>query len=465
MGASSLRTPAGSGERTFSGGPRYRFAVAGLLVLAVMLFGGASRADEIAQVPVRLAAIAVLAASLWPLDGSVLRAHRGLLLFALACCALLAIQLVPLPRSLWASLPGHAPYAEVATATGTGGWRPWSLTPGLTVNALQALLVPGAALVATLYCDAKARKRIALGFGLVAVASALLGLAQLAAGSDGLRLFARTSEGAPVGLFANRNHQAALLACALPLAAAVIPARGGWRARNLVMLPFAGAALVVTAVLFLTGSRMGVVLWVGALVGTGWTLHVRGLLHVPAGRGATLAWAAGALAVAGVAVLLLAGGETFGRFRTETLAADTRWAALPSLAATAGAFLPLGAGFGSFDSVYRRLEPDALLSTIYLNQAHNEPLQLLIEGGLPAVALLAVFLGWWLRTAWRLVRHGGRPPRRGLPDAALAASALLMIASLADYPLRTPLLAALFAFCCAEMAIAARRRNGTEERT
>ena len=54
-------------------------------------------------------------------------------------------------------------------------------------------------------------------------------------------------------------------------------------------------------------------------------------------------------------------------------------------------FLPFGAGFGTFDPVYRRFEPDALLSTIYLNQAHNEPMQLAMEGGIPALALLLVF--------------------------------------------------------------------------
>jgi O-antigen ligase len=449
--------PAGRGGSTFFGSSRYRVAVAGLLVLSLAVFGGASRADEPAQLAVRLAAILALATTLWPLNFTAVRMHGRILLFAVACAALPLLQLLPLPPAWWAALPGHAPYAEIAEATATSGWRPLSLTPDLTVNALQALLIPAATLVAALYLDARNRTTIAAAFVVVAFGSALLGLAQLAAGENHLRLFEQSSENAPVGLFANRNHQAALLACALPLGAAVLPRIADERAWTVIVATLVAAAGTLCAVVLLTGSRMGVLLLALAVVGAGWVANKRGLLRRPATGTALVAWSASGLAIALVAGALFLESGLLERFRGEGIIADTRGAALPSLMATAGAFLPTGAGFGSFDSVYRQFEPDSLLSTIYLNHAHNEPLQLAIEGGIPALLLLLVFLLWWARSAAAILANGKESPRRGLPTAALVVTFLLMASSLVEYPLRSPLIAALFTFCCAVIAMAAGR--------
>jgi O-antigen ligase len=459
MGSSSLRAPGGLPRPMTLGSPRYRTAVAGALVVAVVLIGGASRAAEWAQLPVRLAAIAVVAASLWPLDATRLRLHRRFAFFALACLALPLVQLLPLPPDLWAALPGRAPYAAIAEATGTTGWRPASLTPDLTVNALQALLVPMAAGLAAIHLEDDGRRIVAGMFVAAGLLSAVLGLAQLGVAGDGLRLFAETSADAPVGLLANRNHQAVLLACALPLCAAVVPRRA-IEHRPLVVsgLALAGA-LIVSAVLLLTGSRMGALLWLGGILGAGWTVRARGLLATPRSPAPLALWSAVGLATLFAAGALLLDSELLERFRTADIASDTRSAALPSLLATAHAFFPAGAGLGAFDSVYRQFEPDALLSTIYLNQAHNEPLQLAIEGGLPALALLLVFAGWWFGTTWQLARQRARFPGRGLDRASIAVTALLMLSSLVDYPLRTPLLSALFVFCCVAMAASAVRER------
>jgi O-antigen ligase len=438
--------------------PGYRVAVAGFLVLVLLLFGGASIPDEYAQVPVRMAALACIAASLWPLEFASLRRHRGLIAFSLACLVLPAIQLIPLPPEQWAKLPGHALYAEVAAAAGAISWRPLSLTPDLTFNALGALLVPAAMLLAALYLGARDRKAIAGMIAAAAVVSAVLALAQLASPDGTLRLYRHTTENAPVGLFANRNHEAAFLACALPLGAAAIPRHFGRIPIEVMLSVFAACALLAIAVIVLTGSRMGLALAAMATVGSLWILHGRHLLHLPdPGWRRRMAIVAIFLLVM-VAATVVSQSEAVHRLRGIDFAADTRAAALPSMIAAARAFLPFGAGLGSFASIYPAFEPDALLSTIYLNQAHNEPLQLAIEGGLPALILLAIFLGWWLWTAAVVTVQQGNSPNRGLARAAVIITGLLMLASLVDYPLRTPLLAALFAFACAEMAFAAKLR-------
>ena len=441
--------------------PGYRAAVAGFLLLALFLFGGASSPDEYAQVPVRLAAVGCIAASLWPLEVAVLRPDRWLIAFALACLALPALQLVPLPPASWATLPGHRLYSEVAAAAGSSISRPLSLTPDLTINALQAGLPPAAMLLAALYLDAPERKTVAALFAAAAIVSAVLALAQLASSGDVLRLYRHTTEGAPVGLFANRNHEAALLACALPFGAATIARRPKRVGAPLMLGALAACALLASIVIVLTGSRMGLAMWAIAIAGALWILHGRSLLRLPEERGQRRAAILAILFLFIAAAALIGQSEAVHRLRGADFAADTRSAALPSLMATARAFFPAGAGFGSFANVYPAFEPDALLSTIYLNQAHNEPLQLAIEGGLPALLLLAIFLVWWTRTALLIVTQRANAPNRGLARAGVIVTALLMLASLVDYPLRTPLLASLFVFACVAMARSATSRAGT----
>ncbi len=257
MSATSQLALAGGRTSGLESLPGYRAAVAGFLLLALLLFGGASSSDEYAQVPVRLAAVACIAASFWPLEFTVLRPDRWLIAFALACLALPALQLVPLPVARWAALPGHRLYAEVAAAAGSSAWRPLSLTPDLTINALQALLPPFAMLLAALYLDPRDRKAIAALLVTAGIVSAVLALAQLASPGDTLRLYRHTTEGAPVGLFANRNHEAALLACTLPFGAATIARRPKRLGAPLMLGALGACALLTSVVIVLTGSRMG----------------------------------------------------------------------------------------------------------------------------------------------------------------------------------------------------------------
>jgi hypothetical protein len=86
-----------------------------------------------------------------------------------------------------------------------------------------------------------------------------------------------------------------------------------------------------------------------------------------------------------------------------------------------------------------------------MNQAHNEPLQLAIEGGVPALILLGLFVWRWTRTAVAVVRTRESVTRRTLGIAAIGMTLILMASSLVDYPLRTPLLGALFAIAAVMM--------------
>ena len=432
-------------------GRTYRIAVMAVLSSFLLLAGGASRPDEIQQVAVRLAAIAAIVATLWPLQFGRLRAHRKFVAAVGAIYVLLLAQLIPLPPATWALLPGRAIYADIAEAAGAVTWRPLSLTPDLTINVLFSLLPATAAGLAALYLESRQRLRVMGWIVAGACFSALLGLVQLGADGDALHLFRQSSSDSAVGLFANRNHHAAFLACALTLTGAVAGVRlhrGGGRRTSFVSL---AVALLLLLSLLATGSRMALVLGPIGLLGAALCLRASGQF---AGRMSARNWAAAAVSISAllaVAALSASRSGIFDRLAQTDAAAESRVAMLSPLVETARAFMPWGSGFGSFDRVYRRFEPDELLSTIYMNQAHNEPLQLAIEGGLPALALLALFLWWWTGSAIGILRFRLSSERKTMAIAAMVVTFMLMASSLVDYPLRTPLLGSVFIFSTVQM--------------
>ncbi|WP_447406301.1 hypothetical protein, partial [Clostridium perfringens] len=63
-----------------------------------------------------------------------------------------------------------------------------------------------------------------------------------------------------------------------------------------------------------------------------------------------------------------------------------------------------------------------------------------MAGGIAAFAVLIVFFAWWVRTAWLLVAASEGQSDVAYGRLGVATTTLLMIASVIDYPLRTPLL-------------------------
>jgi len=111
-------------------------------------------------------------------------------------------------------------------------------------------------------------------------------------------------------------------------------------------------------------------------------------------------------------------------------------------------FFPVGLGYGAFEPAFRAYEPDALLTPTYFNRAHNDVLELAMSGGLFTVAVMLLFAGWFVHRCIVLVRSN----ERGLPAIYARMSAVvilgLILASITDYPVRTPLITAVFTLAC-----------------
>lgn len=426
-----------------------------ILMGACALGGGSAFADTFSLLYVRpIAVAAMMLFVLSPANGD-WRTVRVPLMMLATLATIMVLQLVPLPPAVWLSLPGRKPYADAITALGfPQPWRPLSLTPDLTANSLAALVVPAAALFGFAKISIEQRRWLVIGLVIMCSVSAVLGVAQFASGKNSaLYLYKRTYAGFPVGLLANRNHQAALLALIFPALRmwTLRPAAGRDAGRRRLWIAVALGIFTVPVVLA-TGSRSGMLVSAISIALT--------ILLFPGkrnGQSATSPYATW-LRI-GTPALLLAivlVSYWFGRATSierlssvSTIGADQRFQFAPVVVHIIRASFPAGTGFGSFDPVFRQYEPDNILIASYFNHAHNDLLELVLTAGLPGLLLLLAFVVWWsLRTIRALTWSASADPARNHVLLGSLVVLLLFAASLTDYTLHTPLLSAVFAIAC-----------------
>ncbi len=428
-----------------------------IYLCVVFLTGGASRGDALSLIILRPLAVLFCFAGFVQLGRAQLRPYRAIAGLGAAALALIALHLIPLPPTIWQSLPGRSIITELDAAVGQSGlWRPFTLSPAGGWNALYSMLIPAAGFVLVIQLDPISRVKVldlVIGLGM---ASALLGLLQIASSSDGsFYLYSVTNKGSAVGLFANRNHQAVLLAMLLPMLAAraaIAPAVSSTPARTRWVL--LGCASLLPPLLLVTGSRLG--LFCGGLGGI-MALGTYQLCQVSAPQRRTgrapipRSWqlfgmAGGFLVLAGVTALL-ARAEAIRRLLATDLESDLRLRVWEPIWNQSFDFFPLGSGIGSFVPVYQLGESRDNLQLTYLNHAHNDWLELWLTAGLPGLVLLALALVWFLRnaitSAMQFKRRSALPIEYALAITGICCLILMMVGSVGDYPLRTPILAVL----------------------
>ncbi len=418
-----------------------------------ILGGGSSRPDVLSQPLIWLLSILCCGAAFWFRPLADFRPVRSALIFVSLIAAIIAIQLIPLPPSIWTALPGRGLYAQTAILTQLPlTWHPISLTPDLTRASLFAIL-PTLATVVGFGCLTTKDRQYLLPFLLIAIAgSAVLGLAQLGAGSDSaLRYYPVTNSDSAVGVFANRNHNALFLVLGFPMLTvwSRFDPKDQRRARIHVWVA-AATALFLLPMIVVTGSRGGVLLTILALGGS--LLLARSGTSRVAPSFIALQWprwvkissvVLGALVVAGL--VMMSRAPVFDKLFAPNFAEEARGQMLIPLWKMLQTFFPFGSGFGSFDPVFRAFEPFDFLNTAFMNHAHNDLLHIVIEGGLPAALLLIAYLFWWasrVRFLWMGPDHLSTSRLMGRLGTVM--TALMLLASLADYPLRMPLLGVVF---------------------
>ncbi len=434
-------------------------------IAVTFLLGGGSRADIQSLVILRPLAVIVCGVGLWSLSWDHVRTHRFLFAMAGGIYLFVALHLIPMPPALWGLLPGREIVAEIDRVAELGVvWRPISMVPAATWNALFALFVPLAVLILGVQLSRDQLFQllpVILALGLL---SGFWGLLQAIGPADGpLYLYRITNHGAAVGLFSNRNHQAILLACLFPMlavfASAGVQSGDGAKFKGGIALA-AGAVLV--PLLLVTGSRAGLAAGVLGLLSV-LVLYRKPIITVAKKRktatfDARVLIGAAAVFGLGAMTVLMARAEAFLRLAAPDQTEELRFQIWGPITDMAWKYFPIGSGVGSFVEVYQIDEPNGMLGLSYVNHAHNDWLELFMTAGLPGLVILGIAIVAYVRAAMSLVQ-AKRETSRGILFAKLGAVivTILALGSIADYPLRVPSLSAVLMIAILWMAEGRRR--------
>ncbi|MEO7914773.1 MAG: O-antigen ligase family protein, partial [Novosphingobium sp.] len=373
------------------------------------------------------------------------------------------VQLIPLPPALWQRLPGRElETASLALVGAADHWMPWSMSPPRTVASLL-VMVPTVALVPIIASlGRRGRALVVALIAAMAILALIVGTGQIAggpmsaAGGNALRFYVPEASFLN-GFQGNHNSSADMLMIGMvALAAAVrewleLPSESDRKSRRRhVSMALAGVALgtvLFTMGVFLTGSRAGtallpVPLLAVAVIMRPWLKFSR--------RTVLIALAVAAIAALAALTLLLnnaAIGRVLARYDFAGEGRPDIWRdALYAMRQ----YFPFGSGMGTFQPVFEAAERLEVVTYSKTGRAHNDLLELAIEGGAFGLALLTMIsaiLANAARQAWAS-RHSERSSGgRAQVLFAIAALAVIALHSQVDYPLRSMSLAFVAATC------------------
>jgi O-antigen ligase len=412
----------------------------------LMIFtGGVSNPSSLASTFHALISSALLLTACWRLRSGF---PSGFSMYGWALMTLgfvlIGAHLVPLPPSMWEQLAGRDLFAETLKLTGSDlPWLPLTLTPAKTSATLIAYIPLLAGMLAVL--SLKGRDMFALASFVVvcAVVGVVLGLLQKTGRvPDWLYLHGKPDVNAATGSFGNRNFLAAQIFVSLPflaILATAIQRRSGVSPWVIVVFVLVYMAIMLSG-LASVGSRGGVLLAMPSVL-----LTLLFVYRPPANLGrfgksgfASVGVIGGILVMSQasmIGILRLVEKDPLADFRSTIFA--TTWSATK-------AFWPAGSGFGSFVPVYQMFETPGAIVDRYVNAAHNDWLQLLLEGGLPATILGLGLIIVFFIALWRTLKNNmvaddfSSAVRAGLVVVALLAGHAIL-----DFGLRTPALLSL----------------------
>lgn len=411
-----------------------------------LLMGGASNGGFLENLLLQLLGLAIATSAVMQA-----RRHPTILTdrsskwLAALLIAIVVIQFIPLPLAIWSELPGRTSILEELALV--------DVVPALTLvtlslhetitSAVWILPAMGFGLALAL------RPRpdldwLAIALVACAFAGIGLGLIQFSGPKDSpAYLYSFTNNGLLVGFFSNANHMATLLLVTFPFLAAVVRFAidaQPQRQRELTFFAIVLAAFVLLG-LGLVGSLTGYALALPVLV-------MSALIIFP-GRRRSLVVALVPALIAGAVLIALTeeGGNVFAK--DNAFAEGGRQQIFSTAWEATRHYWPVGSGLGTFREVYDDFENASSARPVYVNHAHNDYLEIVLEFGLLGVLAILAFAAWWVSrilVVWRL--RQAQPFAR----AAAIASGVILLHSAWDYPLRTAAISTVFAMCCVILA-------------
>jgi len=421
-----------------------------------VLFGGAGREGLLAHGVLQAIAglgIAFLAIS-WPRDELMGSFSTPLIIF-MAIGGLGLIQILPLPANVWPMLPGRSIIVEGYTLLDLDlPHSSISLDREATLETISYSLIP---IFVLLLCKRIGLKRLSeivppFFFGL-AILATCMGGAQLIGGPEStLYLYEFTSGGLPVGFFSNVNHQATLLLITLPFSADLVnklksDLRGEDGRIALLIVSTTGLGVIVLG-LIATGSIAGYILFVLMIALICVTGPRRGS---PAGilaPGPILLFFSSIIVVSffaspaadnlGLDLWQDSGFSRISIWKETILGVSDHWL--------------LGTGLGTYESVIPVYEDGSSVTSVFTAKAHNDFLQVWLEGGLIGLLILNWSIAWLLWRVFGVFTSIKKCSKKIVQRSACIALLIVLAHSFVDYPTRTPAIASLVTICVAMIA-------------
>jgi O-antigen ligase len=256
--------------------------------------------------------------------------------------------------------------------------------------------------------------------------------------------------GSIYGPYVNRNHYAGLMEMLTPFPLVLAATRMTDGNRKVAV---AGIAALMAASIFLSGSRGGMVAFVAQMI-------VLGVLLI---RKRDSGWKqplmlGGFLAVVIVFLVWMGGNELTRRLASihsearEEISGGVRVSIDRDCLRMLIRRPLLGWGLGTFPIVYPEFR--SFYTTFFVNQAHNDYLQLLVETGVAGFSIAVWFLVLVFRRAARKLKNWTENASGTMTVAALLGCIGILVHSLLDFNLQIPANAALFYVLCALAASA-----------
>lgn len=331
--------------------------------------------------------------------------HRVALAMLLSCPIWLGfIYLLPVPADSWRSLPGRELYFTAMNSMKLA--LPSTFPLSLSADGTLASLLAGVPLVAMFtaaqFLPIKAIKSLLLVLILCATLQVLLAVLQLALGADSIFYFDLQVGGAVIGSFANRNHLANFLVLQIPIYFYFFfnlshSENDGKLSkfvrshRQIILLLLLFLAFSFLLILLTTMSRGGLI---SGFIALGMSI---GIYLIALGKSVShkLRYVYFGLSIVFISLALLTTGldgiqaKLGARLVTD---ADVRNSIARSAFDAAMLFWPWGSGPGSFEAVFPRFQPPINFGAMgYIEYAHNDYAQLLMELGAAGAILMAIF--------------------------------------------------------------------------
>lgn len=416
------------------------------LLLACVILGGTSQYVYTYKLPLYIISLVMIGLILSSRNkrkiGVLLIPPTILLLFFMG---LFIIYLVPLSPDIWTSLKGRQIVEEGYILINEPLPKlPISLSPEKTfLSIFDFLPVVAVGLITILTKNIKELEFAVYSLLLISIVSVLLGMAQLIDGNQSFSLYKFFNKGRPIGFFSNTNHFICLLVMTMPLSLLLF-----FHSKNdLFSSSYGKKGKFLCAVSFLSGICG--VLMAGSIAG--YLLLILCILACIVIFNPKYSQKK-TIILLGIIFILLILLDFFIFSGQVSRLLDKFSNTMPTSRVEIhnkvldfrGNYGRFGIGPGAFLDIYPMHLESNSISTTYVNNAHNDFLQIWTEFGHLGVLLILSFFVWYFLTFIDWFKE--RKNRSNEQFIFLFSLILPILHSTVDFPLRTISISVIFTF-------------------